>query len=82
MGTLIEFPRFPKHDWSLMDHINLQQSVEKALAEATEFHRLANELPLKVRNKVLARTQAQPPDPLYAPWGGLFPHPRVKKEGW
>ncbi len=65
-----------------MDVAKLNLAVEKALAEATEFHRLANELPLKLRNRVLARTQPQSPDPLYAPWGGLFLHPRVKKEGW
>jgi hypothetical protein len=58
-----------------MDHIQLNISVDKALAEAAEFHRLANELPLKLRNRVLAKSRAYPTDPLYAPWAGLFPHP-------
>jgi hypothetical protein len=82
MGTLIIFPRIPKHDWSPMDYTSVAQSMERLIAEARDFQQLANELPLRVRNKVLRKMRATDSDSIYAPWGGLFPHPRIKREGF
>jgi hypothetical protein len=65
-----------------MDYANINAAVTRAIKEAEEFHALANELPLRVRNKVLKHNQPDYQDPIYAPWGGLFPHPRVKREGF
>jgi len=65
-----------------MDYANINAAVTRAIKEAEEFHTLANELPLRVRNKVLKRSQPDYQDPIYAPWGGLFLHPRVKREGF
>ncbi len=65
-----------------MDYANISAAIARALKEAEELHALANELPLKVRNKLFRRMQANDQDPIYAPWGGLFPHPRVKREGF
>jgi hypothetical protein len=63
-----------------MDYANISAAVTRAIQEAEEFHALANELPLRIRNKVLKHSQANDQDPIYAPWGGLFPHPRDSDE--
>jgi hypothetical protein len=65
-----------------MDYANIQSAMDRAIRETEQFHALANALSLRDRNRVLKRLRATDQDPLYAPWGGLFPHPRVKKEGW
>lgn len=82
MGPLLEFTRIPKYHWSPMDYEKVNAAVTRALAEAQEFHALANQLPLRIRNKILRRQQATQVDDIYLPWGGLFPHPRVKREGF
>jgi hypothetical protein len=85
MGPLLCFPaeyQSTLESWDSMTQAWLQSAVDKALAEASELQRLADELPVRVRAKVMARNQPTANDIDYQPWGGLFPHPRVKKEGF
>jgi len=85
MGSLLFFPagyQSVLQEWSPMTQSLLQKAVDRALAEAEALQTLANELPVQERAKVMRRSQPTANDSDYQPWGGLFPHPRVKKEGF